>query len=78
MNNSERERLSQQCQDVLEYLDNHEWITHRDAEDNIGVMRLAARICDLRKQGHQIEDKWVLFTARNGRTGRMKAYKKVA
>ena len=78
MNKQERDRLSQQCMDVLGYLDHHEWITHRDAEDYLGVMRLAARICDLKKHGHLFEDKWVDFEARNGRIGKIKAYKKVA
>ena len=78
MNSSEKERLSQQCNDVLEYLNHHEWITHRDAEEWLGVTRLAARICDLKKHNYQFEDRWIPFTARNGRTGRIKAYKKVA
>ena len=78
MNAQERDRLSQQCMDVLGYLDHHEWITHRDAETMLGVMRLAARICDLKKQGYQFEDKWIPFTAANGRIGRIKGYKKVA
>ena len=39
MNAQERDRLSQQCMDVLGYLDHHEWITHRDAETMMGVMR---------------------------------------
>ena len=78
MNESDKERLSQQCADVLEYLDHHEWITHREAEIHLGVMRLAARICDLKKQGHMFEDKWFPFTAANGRIGRFKGYKKVS
>lgn len=78
MNSSEQERLSQQCEDVLTYLDHHEWINHRDAEEWLGVMRLAARICDLKKRGYKFEDKWVPFEARNGKIGKIKAYKKVA
>ena len=78
MNAQERDRLSQQCMDVLGYLDHHEWITHRDAEEWLGIMRLAARICDLKKRGHLFEDKWIPFTARNGSESRIKAYKKVA
>ena len=78
MNENEKERLAQQCEDLLSYLDEHEWITHREAEDELGIMRLAARICELKKQKHQFEDKWISFTAKNGRKGRIKAYKKVA
>ena len=75
---NEQERLSQQCEDILAFLDVNEWITHRIAEDELGVMRLAARICDLKGRGHVFEHKWFPFTARNGRKGRIMGYKKVA
>lgn len=75
MNHEEKERLSQQCYDVLDYVWAHEFITHRIAEDELGVTRLAARICDLKKHGYLFEHKWVSFTARNGRKGRFMSYK---
>ena len=72
------DRLSQQCKDLLEYMRVHDSITSREAQDELGIWRLAARICDLKKAGHHFEYEWVTFTARNGRTGRIKRYKKVA
>ena len=40
MNEQERDRLCQQCMDVLGYLDHHEWITHRDAETMLGDFKV--------------------------------------
>ena len=77
MKQSEIERLSQQCEDLLEYFKSHSSITHREAENELGIMRLSARIWDLKQRNHVFEDKWVEFTARNGRKSRFKSYKKV-
>lgn len=38
---------------ILAYINKHGSITQRDA-DKIGVMRLASRICDLRRLGYEI------------------------
>ncbi len=40
---------------VLDYLRKHKTITPLEALNKIGTMRLAARIHNLRKRGHQIE-----------------------
>ena len=39
---------------VLEYMENHGSITSREAMMRLNVMRLASRICDLKKKGYPI------------------------
>ena len=43
-----------QCQMILEYLDTHESINFHNALD-MGITRLASRICDLKKKGYMIK-----------------------
>lgn len=43
-----------QCQQVLEYMQQFGAITQLDALRDIGCMRLASRISDLRHQGYDI------------------------
>ena len=43
-----------QCELIIKYLEDFGSITPREAEDELGVMRLASRICDLRKAGYKI------------------------
>ena len=43
-----------QCDMVLAYIAEHGSITALEADDALGVRRLAARIADLRDQGHDI------------------------
>ena len=43
-----------QCQQILEYMMQFGSITQLDALRDIGCMRLASRISDLRSQGHPI------------------------
>jgi hypothetical protein len=42
---------------VLKHLRNHGSITQREAAQQYGIYRLAARIYDLRREGHDIEKK---------------------
>ena len=42
-----------QCQKILAYIDKHGGITPLEALTEIGCMRLAARIADLEKVGHE-------------------------
>jgi len=44
-----------QCEKVLRHLKNEGSITQREATKRYEIYRLAARIYDLRRQGHQIE-----------------------
>ena len=43
-----------QSQRILEHLKQYGSITQRDAIDNYGIMRLGARIYDLKREGHVI------------------------
>ena len=43
-----------QCQPILEYMKKYGSITPLDALNDIGCMRLASRISDLRQQGYPI------------------------
>lgn len=47
-----------QCKQILQHLE-HGPITHRVAESRFNCTRLAARIYDLKKQGHRIEKRMV-------------------
>ena len=40
---------------VLNHLQKYGSISQREADQQYGIMRLGARICDLRKEGHQIQ-----------------------
>ena len=44
-----------QTQMILEHLKQHGSITQKDAMDNYGIMRLGARIWDLKHDGYKIE-----------------------
>ena len=46
-----------QCERVLDYMQRFGSITSAEAVMDLGVYRLAARISDLRKEGHRISDK---------------------
>ena len=48
-----------QSQRILEHLERHGSITQKDAIDNYGIMRLASRVNDLRKQGYPIQTEMV-------------------
>lgn len=43
-----------QTQRILDYMKRFGSITSLDAVKNLGVMRLASRICDLKKEGYEI------------------------
>lgn len=52
-----------QCEKVLRHLREFGTITPMDAIREYGCLRLGARICDLRRDGHQIKSK--IVTGRN-------------
>ena len=64
-----------QTQRVLWYMMRHGEITQLDATGHLGIMRLGARIYDLRRQGHQIKDEWVDVRNRFGEKVRVKRYR---
>lgn len=57
-----------QCSKVLEYMRQYGSITPLSAQQNIGCMRLAARIADLRHQGYAIGRRTKTSKNRNGNT----------
>ena len=64
-----------QADDVLDFLQKHGSITHRQAEDFLGCMRLASRICELKKKPNiQIKSEMVRVKARNGRVSYIARY----
>ncbi len=55
-----------QCDKVLEYMKTWGSITQLEALRDIGCMRLASRISDLRKDGHAIGRRMKIGKNRNG------------
>ena len=46
-----------QCERVLDYMDRFGSITQLDALKDLGVMRLASRVSDLKKMGYPVVSK---------------------
>jgi hypothetical protein len=63
-----------QNEDVLKYLEKHGTITQLEALRELGIMRLASRISDLKKGGEQISRKMIEVRARNGRKAYVAQY----
>ena len=53
-----------QCERLIEYLQLHGSITQIEALNKLGIMRLASRISDLRKQGYKITSEMVVVKNR--------------
>ena len=64
-----------QAQRVLEYIKEFGSITQLEALRDLGVMRLASRISDLRRMGVAIESEIVTVSNRYGEKCRIKAYR---
>ena len=52
-----------QCQKIIRHMKDHGTITSREAMFEYGIMRLASRISDLKRDGYEISSK--LITAEN-------------
>ncbi len=63
-----------QAERILDYMHEHGGITQFDALKELGVMRLASRISELRRNGHEISSKMVKVKNRYGETCRVKRY----
>ena len=63
-----------QAQRVLDYMKEHGSITQLEALNTLGVMRLASRISNLKKQGYTIVGKFVTVRNRYGEECRVKQY----
>ena len=64
-----------QCEMVLKYLERYETITPIEAMNGFGIMRLGARIWDLKHNGHDIRRKMVTGKNRYGETVRYAEYR---
>ena len=65
---------STQAQRVLEYIEQFGSITQIEAIQDLGVMRLAARIADLKQQGYPICSTTEAVKNRYGKTCHVKRY----
>ncbi len=63
-----------QTEELHEYMKSHDGVTQMSALRNLGIMRLASRISDLRKQGVGIKKEMVKVRARNGRVAMVARY----
>lgn len=68
------ENKATQASMVLQYMRDFGSITPLEAMADLGVMRLAARISDLRKAGYAIESKTVPVRNRYGKTCNVAQY----
>ena len=63
-----------QCQRVLDYIEEFGGITQFEAMKELGVMRLASRISELKKQGYEIKSTMHGVKNRFGETCWVKQY----
>lgn len=64
-----------QNQRILDYMEENGWITQLEAIRELGVMRLASRVSDLRKRGYKITSEMMPVKNRYGETCHIKRYK---
>lgn len=66
--------MKTQNERLIEYLCKFESITQIEALNEIGIMRLASRISELKKNGYSIESKDEIVKNRYGEPCRIKRY----
>ena len=59
---------------VIDYIDEFGEITALEGMRDLGIMRLASRIADLKKQGYKIKSEMVAVRTRNGGTTHIARY----
>lgn len=64
-----------QNQRILDYMEENGWITQLEAIRELGVMRLASRVSDLRKRGYKITSEMMPVKNRYGETCHIKRYR---
>lgn len=64
-----------QNQRILDYMDENGWITQLEAIRELGVMRLASRVSDMRKRGYKITSEMIPVKNRYGETCHIKRYR---
>lgn len=55
-----------QTEKIIEYIQENGSITPLDALKEIGCMRIASRMCDIKKMGYAVNKKMETATNRNG------------
>ena len=65
---NETHKRPKQTERVLDYMRRHGSITTLDAMLDLGVLRLASRISELKKAGIPIKRDWMKVTNRHGET----------
>lgn len=63
-----------QCERIVQYINQHGSITPIDAQNDLGCMRLASRITDLKQRGVNIISEWEEGKNRHGEKTRYKRY----
>lgn len=64
-----------QCERILHYMHTFGSITTREAVNDLGVMRLASRISELKKDGYKIEGQMEAVKNRFGEDCHVKRYR---
>lgn len=64
-----------QCDRLIDYLLNHDGITQVEALNELGILRLASRISELKNEGYAIEKDMVTVTNRFGEKCNVARYK---
>ena len=62
-----------QCELILQYLNDFGSITTFESYTELGITRLASRIVDLKHKGYKFEEEWV---SKKNRYGKMISFKK--
>lgn len=70
--------VSTQCERIIRHLRDFGTITHMEAEQEYGIMRLASRINDLRKRGYDIITETATGKNRYGEPTRWAVYRLAA
>lgn len=66
--------MNPQCQRLIDYLTRHGSVTPLEAQSELGIGRLGARIFDLKRQGFGIKTEIVEVPTRFGTTARVARY----
>lgn len=68
------EKLTQ-CDEILEWLIEHETLTRLEAATELHIFELASRIGELKNKGYNITGTWACAVNKYGRVSRFKKYK---
>lgn len=64
-----------QCNRLIEYLQKYGTITQKEATDRLGITRLSARVCELKKKGYEFETERIKVRNRFGESCPVARYK---